>query len=633
MLHFIREHAKGVVAIIIIIFIGIPFALTGIQNYLDVGPQTGIATVDGEEISRGEFARAYQQQRYRMEQMLGKNYDPKLFNDAQVKKTVLEQLINNKLSTQNALGNRFRISAVQIASAIKSQTAFQSGGKFDKTMYEIALRNEGLSPGSFEYLIHKEMLANQHRSGITETQGVTEYDINSLLKLINQKRDIGYILVSRNIDKGTAPSKEDVEYYYNKNGNEFMQDEQVKVEYIQLKLSDLAKKIDVTEEELKRYYEENEAAFVTRGERKIAHILIAPEGQDDAAVENARSKVQYLHDQIKQGKNFTAIAKSNSMDKESAKKGGDLGKFEKGIMGDVFEKAVLSLKQGEVSEPVRTEFGFHIIKLTHHIEDVVKTFEQARPQLTANVQKEKAEDEFYALAERLEDLSYEHQSSLEAPATELGLKIQETEFFSVGKGQGIAANPKFGNKAFEEEVLVQRINSEPIEVTPGNLVVLRAKDHKTAEIKPLDEVRALIVSRLKSQIASKHAQVKADKIKQRLTAGEDGKKVAAENKLTWKQKQSVARNETTFNPNVVKKAFGMGRPANKPLIDSVKLANGDYAVIVVSSVKDGDTASASESEKLNLARTLTRARGVDEYNAYMKELRKEAKVVIRETEL
>ena len=633
MLHFIRENAKGVVAIIIIIFIGIPFALTGIQNYLDVGVQVGIAAVDGEEISRGEFARAYQQQRYRMEQMLGKNYDPKLFNDARVKKTVLDQLINDKIASKSALDNRYRIGVTQIASAIQTQPAFQSAGKFDKTMYELALRNQGLTPSSFEYLMHQDMLISQHRSGVTETQGVTEYDIKSLLKLLNQKRDIGYIIVSKNINAEIIPSAEDVEYYYDKNGSEFMQNEQVKVEYIQLQLSDLAQDVSVTEEELKLYYEENESRFITRGERKIAHILISPEAQEKASIESARIKAQSLLDQIKQGKVFADVAKANSMDEESAKKGGDLGKFEKGLMGPEFEKVVLSLKQGEVSDPVRTEFGFHIIKLTQHKKDVVKPFEQVRMEIITEVKNDKAADDFYEVAEKLTDLSYENQDSLEIPAAETGLKIQETEFYSIGKGKGVAANPKFGNKAFEEEVLVQRINSEPIEITSGNLIVLRIKEHKIAEIKPLSEVKDLIVSKLKSQIASKQSQVMADKIKQRLIAGEDGKKIADELKLKWLNKVSVTRNETSLNPNVVKRAFGLGRPVGKLLIDSIELGNGDYAVVVVSNVKDGDTSSISEAEKLNLARTLTRSRGMDSYNAYVKALRKESKVLIRETEL
>ncbi|MDH5594083.1 MAG: SurA N-terminal domain-containing protein, partial [Gammaproteobacteria bacterium] len=629
----IRENAKGVVAIIIVIFIGIPFALTGIQNYLDVGPQTGIASVNGEEISRNEFARAYQQQRFRMEQMLGKNYDPKLFNDTEVKKSVLDQLINNKLATQDAKDNHYRVGVMQIASAIQTQRAFQSGGKFDKTMYEITLRNEGLTPSSFEYLVHQDMLINQHRSGIAETQGVTEYDIENTLKLINQKRDIGYVVAMKKSDINTNPSNEDIEYYYNKNGAEFMQEEQVKAEYVQLQLSELAKGVEVTEEELKHYYDSNEAAFVTKGERKIAHILITPEGQDDKTVENARSKAEYLYKEIKNGKDFANIAKSNSMDKDSAEKGGDLGKFEKGLMGDVFESAVMALKEGEVSEPVRTEFGFHIIKLTGLTPDVVKTFDQARTQITEEVKKEKASDRFYALAEKLEDLSYENQNSLEVPANELGLKIQETDFFSVGKGQGIAANPKFGNKAFEEEVLIQRINSQPVEVTPGNLVILRVKEHKSSEIKPMEAVKPLIIEKLKSQIASKNAQILADKFMQRLKAGEDGKQIADELKVEWKFKQAVTRNETALNPAVVRKAFGVGRPEGAPLIDSVELGNGDYAVIMVSKVTDGDSTSVKEAEKMNLARTLSNSRGTDEYQAYLKELRKDAKVIIRETEL
>ncbi|MDH5435917.1 MAG: hypothetical protein OEX83_04075, partial [Gammaproteobacteria bacterium] len=256
-----------------------------------------------------------------------------------------------------------------------------------------------------------------------------------------------------------------------------------------------------------------------------------------------------------------------------------------------------------------------------------------RQEIINEVKHEKASDVFYELADKLADLSYENQSSLEVPAAETGLKIKETEFFAVGKGQGIAANPKFGNKAFEEEVLVQRTNSDPVEVMPGNLVVLRVKDHKPAEIKPLNDVKALIVTKLKAQIASTHAKILADKIKQRLIAGEAGNKIAAELKLKWLNKASVARNESSLNPDVVKKAFGLGRPEGKSLIDTVELGNGDFAVVVVSNVKDGDTVAVTEDEKLNLARTIIRARSMDTYNAYMKGLRNESKIVIRETEL
>ena len=635
MLHAIRENAKGVIAIIIVIFIGIPFALSGIQNYLDVGKQLGVVAVNGQEISRSEFASAYQLQRNRIEQQLGKNFDPSVFDDKEIKNAVLEQLINNRIAIQAADDMGYRIGANHLAQIIHAQQSFQREGKFDMGMYEVALRSQGMTPSSFEYLIHQDMLANQYRSGITDTLGVTQNDVDTVLKLINQKRDIGYVMIpAGDVNQSEAPSEESIKDYYTNNKNEFMQSEQVKVDYVRIKASDLAVNVTVSDEDLRKYYDENIDAFITRGEREVAHILISPEKvDDDASLEQARAKAQDLYDRIQKGESFSELAKTNSMDISSSKQGGDLGRFEKGLMGEVFEKTALSLKQGEVSQPVRTEFGFHLIKVTKLIEDKIKSFDDAKAELAAIVKNEKSLDQFYALAERLEDMSYETPDSLEAPATELGLKIMETDYFTLTGGKDIAANPKFASKAFEEEVLVQRINSAPVEISSGDVVVLRVKDHKPAEARPIEEVSAIIVKKLKAEKASSFAKSTAEKIAERIKSGEKPEVVAGDVSLKWEARSSVSRNESSVNPQIVKTAFVMGRPDEKPVVDIVAMPNGDHAVVMVNTVTDGDTTTTAEAEKLSIARMLSRSRSMDEYSALMTELRKHADVIIRDKEL
>lgn len=629
MLEAIRKHAQGWFAWAIIIMISIPFALWGINQYFEGGGRINAASVNGHDISADEFQQAYQRQRDRMQAALGKNFDPSLINDEELKKNVLEGLVERSVMLQAAHDGGLRVSGARIGAEIRAIPSLQSNGQFDKELYGRLLRSQGLTISGFEQLVGDDLVIRQLTQGIAESGFVTQAEVDALLRIQVQRRDIGYVLVP--VMSYLADAEVDdaaIEKYYKGNTDRFRTVEAASVEYLELSVDDIAKGVQVTEPALQDYYQERAASFTTPEERHARHILIeVASDAPPAEVEAARNKAEDLLARIHKGESFEDLAKQYSQDPGSAQSGGDLGFFGLGMMDKAFEQAAYALKVGEVSEPVRSTFGFHLIKLEGVRGGEIKPYEAVRADLERDYKRQQADEQFFAQAETLSNMAFEQSDNLTAAATALHLTVQTSGLFSRDNGTGIASNPKVRDAAFGDEVLLGGKNSEAIELAPDHIVVLRIKEHRPAAVHPLEEVRAEIRQALRLDAARDKAMQNGEALLKRVQAGENADTVAAELKLKWARSGFVSRQESGVNAEVVDTAFRLARPEEgKPVFGGKALSSGDYAIVGLYAVKDGDPAGIDNNTVQSLKENLAREYGQGEFKGYVDALKAKADI-------
>ncbi len=598
MLQSIRTRSQGWFAWAIVILITIPFALWGIQEYVGGGREPAAATVNGVEIPQREVQRMAQLQRQRLLAALGDRADPRLLDELRLREVAREGLIENEVLFQAAESAGFRIGDEQLVARIHSIPAFQEEGVFSPQAYERALRNQGMLPGGFEPMLRRDLVLEQLRLGVENSAFATGRELEDLLRLEQQRRDAGYLLVpAAGYEEGVTITDEEVAAYYEQNRDSFVRPEQVSVQYLELSVEELASTIEADEEELRSYYDENRGSYSKPERRRASHILIPLDADaDDAAVAEARARAEKLVERLRAGESFADLAREYSGDPGSAQEGGDLGMFGKGVMEPAFEAAAFAMAEGEISDPVRTDFGFHIITVTGVEPGSTPEFDEIRERVARDYRRHLAEKRYYEAAEQLANLSFEHPDSLEPAAEQLGLSIKSTPLFDRQGGEGIASDPKFIAAAFSPEVLEQGYNSEPVELSPVQTVVLRKKEHVAQQQLPLEEVREKITAQLRREKASDAAFADAGKIARRASGGEELSALAEEYQLKWERIDSLARSDRKTNPAIVRQIFKMPRPAEgKPRYEARRL-NGDAAVLALFAVRDGDPAGVEEEQ-------------------------------------
>ncbi|MCG6969203.1 MAG: SurA N-terminal domain-containing protein [Gammaproteobacteria bacterium] len=632
MLHFIREKIQGWIAWAIVILLIIPFALWGINKYMDGGGPLVAAMVNGEEISQRDYQQNYYMQRNRMREMLGAQYDPSVF-DARIKEQAMQDLINQELLAQHANDAGFRVAEASVKQTILSIDAFKADGQFSNQLYTSALKAQGETPASFEHRLQRAILTQQLHSGVSTSAIVPQAELDRLLKLENQTRDVDHLLLKADRFKDEADASEDaLQQYYEQHRDEFMTPEQVSIEYVELKSTDLGKDVQPTDEELQQFYKERASQFQVPEERRSRHILIAVDaGADEETITKAREKANDIYKKLTDGADFAKLAEEFSDDPGSSKLGGDIGFFGRGNLDPQYEDALFSLKEGEISEPVLSSFGFHIIKLEEIRAEKSKSFDEVKDELLAEYQQNIADRKFFQEAEKLTTLAYEVPTTLTDAAGAVGLEIKTTPLFGRQGGTGVAANPKVAQAAFSNEVLVEGYNSEPLEIGENHVVVLRVKDHVEKKPRTLEQAKAEIKIRLMNEKAQEKAKLQGEEIISRLRAGEEPSAIAEEMGLEWTKSGELKRSDRKIDSAIVKQAFKLSRPKEGDRsYGGTVLAAGDYAVVAVNSVTDGKIGEIEESKKVNLKQTLTGIRGEAVFNDLLATMKEEAKIVIQQ---
>lgn len=640
MLSQIREHASGWIAWIIAIIIVIPFAFWGVHQYFAGGEEVVVASVNGTDIKQEDYRRALENRREQMRQILGKRYDAKLVDTPEFKRNVLEDMISHVLLTQHAKEEGYRVGDDQLAKTIRSNPRFQIDGKFSPDAYHGAVTEMGLTETGFESRYRQQLVLQQLGGSIQASAFVSPSQEDQLLKLLVQKRRFDYTVVDvAAFINEVKVSEDEIQKEYQSNSQQYRTPEKMKVEYLELSVDDLAPTVDVSEDDIKQAYEREKGKFTTPPVREASHILIkAGPDATDKEKQAALDKAKDLMKQLRNGADFAKLAKEYSQDPGSADKGGDLGRIEPGDMVKPFQDALFALdKEGELAGPVKTRFGYHIIKLTKYEPGKVKPLSEVHDQVEKEVREKRAESVFADRAEAFRNVTYEQPQSLEPAADQLGLKIRQSDWFTRDKGTGIAANPKVRKAAFSDDVFNQGLNSAAIELDLNSLVVVRKLDVKPASVKPLKEVRDQIEQQLKHRKAVERvASIGPDLVKQ-LDDGTNWQKVLAEQDLkssevTWSLDKTP--NDKGPDPDVVQAVFRAPAPKeNEPVYGGLGLSDGNYALFKLNAVADGDPTKASDELKKQVHDALARRRSQDAVEEFIADLREHAEIKIKDQAL
>lgn len=635
MLQSIRDRAQSWVAWIIVLFIVLVFALWGIQDYIGGAQNVDVAEVEGVKISDQDFQRQFQiyrdQQRQQLARILGNDINNPLYkqllNDASMKQRVIEGMIQSRLMTLAALEAGLRVSDEQLNDIIRTVPSFQRDGQFDADVYSQQLRYQGMSSKGFKSRLEQDTISRQFIEAISSSVFVTPQEVDAWLVLQNQQRTLSTLtLRAEDFRQEAKIDDERIRVFYDNNISQFMTEEQVSIEYVEFSANSLTAQIEVNEEALREWYEGHVEDYAVADERAQRDVLLA------------------IRKRVLAGEDFAALAKEFSEDKASAENGGDIGLLARNVMEQPFEEALFALNKGDISEPVRTSFGLHLIKLTdikgeerqasHILLSVddkklrTRSFEEVRERVAADYRARESERRFTEQHELLNNLSYEQPTTLEPVAAELKLEIKSTGLFTRQGGEDLAANPAVVNAAFAEDVLAGN-NSEALEVGQDKLIVLRIKEHIPAAARPLEEVNDSIIERLLAEVTQALARKQGEAMLARLKDGAKASEVAEELKLSWSEPESIMRDASKVRGGIVTTLFAMPRPAaDTSNYAGVALPNGDYSLIAFSAVTEFDPAKADESKRLAAQRQLEAAAAESILSALRTDLRLGADVTI-----
>jgi len=624
MLQVIRDKTSGWIAYLIIALISVPFALWGINSYLGGGAEKPAAIVNGDEITPRQLDQAYARYRDQLASVFGGRIPPAFNDENALKEQALTQLIEQKILTDYIRDQGYRVGNKKLFEQIKSMTVFQKDGKFDRETYQNQLASQGYSPAFYEQQLRQSSEMQQLNKAIKASAFTVPVEMNKLNQLENEERKVRTLRFKNQADTVTV-SEQEITDYYNKNTGLYMNPEKLKVDYIELSVDKMAKNIKVTEAQIVDKFDQMHDQLTTPETRNASHILLTVDKEsNDEAV---RKKLMDLKKRIEDGADFAQLAKKFSQDPGSASDGGELGDISKGDMVAPFEKVLFSMKAGEVSDPVKTQFGWHLIKLNSVQGGKEKTLDDVRAQIIKELKTEKAESQIYDLAENLASIAYEEPSSLAPAADQLGLKIETSDWFTRSKGTGIAAEEKVRQAAFSDEVLNQKINSEEIELADNRVVFIHLKEHQPAARKPLSEVHDLIVKALKKKKGREMAQAEGKKALAQLKSGEKSlDALAGELSLELKDDGYIKRNDAKVSRDIVSAVFVLPRPQNgKPVYDGLSQTNGDYSIIELSDVRIADTDKKKKSDK-DVAKKFNAAKANYEYQALIKSLTDQADI-------
>ena len=629
MYDFIYRKKRWVQAVIALI--SLPFAFFGVDYYFrSGGSATEIARVGGETISQVEFANAISDQQDRMRQSAGKDYDPTVFSNPEVRYSMLEQLIGQRVLEQQVRRGNLRVSEAQLAQFIGELAPFQEDGKFSRTKYEQLLISQNMTPLAFEQRVRQELTLAPLQEPIANGNITAMSNVERYLALLDQQRQVAVATVPADAYlKDVKIDDAAVKAFYDANQGVFQVPDEVKIEYLVLTPESLMGQITVDPAEVKKQYDDNVKQYTKAEERQASHILVAVKPDaTEADKAAAKQKAEALAASArKTPAKFAELAKQNSQDPGSAGQGGDLGSFARdGSMVKPFEDAVFSGKQGDIVGPVQTDFGWHIIRITGVKAGKTQSFDEAKPQIEEDLKRQKATRKFVEAADQFQNLVYEQADSLQAAAKGLSLEVKTTPMLTRTQVQALAQNsPKFVQAVFSAESLQAKRNTEALEVAPNTLMAARVIDYKPATMRPFDDVKVEIRRQLERNAASELAQKTG---KEKLALLEQGKDAG----MSFGKPVTLTRNQAQpgFPPDALIKIFQAN--ANKlPAYVGAPAERGTFSIYKVIQVV---TPPAPDPERLKAFNNRVGDQvGHELFNAYLASLKSKADVKINQANL
>jgi peptidyl-prolyl cis-trans isomerase D len=625
MLQSIHDKIKGWVAYVILGAIALVFVLWGINWTL--GAPNYAAKVNGNEVSVNEVRQTYQQQLAQLERQSNGQVSEAQRND--LKRRVLDEYVNGEalVSRADALG--YRVSDQELLKAMAQIPAFQVDGKFDKAHAVAVLKSQGRSIPEIEALFARDVKLRQLDAALTLSSFATQSEVKQIMALTRQQREIAWVsLAAEKYASQANPDDAALQKYYDAHKSDYMTAETVNLRYIEISLAQIAANVKVDDAQLKAYYEEQKTKtperFLQGEQRRVRHILFAvTDPKEDAA---AKAKSEEILKRAQAGEDFSKLAKEFSQDPGSAAQGGDLGWSERKVWVAPFADAAYDMKVDEIRGPVKTQFGYHILKLDGIQPATVKSFEASKSEMETEYRRNEAERLFNNAQDQLADAALQNATDIDEVAKKAGLTVQEVADFSRSDGGGaLGSAPAVIEAAFSPDVLDGRL-SPMVEVEKGRGVVLRATDHKLPQQKPLEAVKSEVLAALKKQRGVELAAAAAADAVRRLKAGESWEAVAKSLGLAAPAPAFIARTDQKVPLEIRTEAFGEPKPTAKPLYSDVRLANGDAAVLALTAVReDPNDAKQPEAE---LRREVAAQIASTEAQSYAAAARADAKVVL-----
>jgi peptidyl-prolyl cis-trans isomerase D len=623
MYDFVHNHKRMIQIVLGIIFL--PFAFFGVDSYFRQGEGAEVvATVGDQKITQQEFSRALRERQEALQSM-GRRVDPAQFETTEFRQAVLEGLIRQRLLIERAVRAGMTVTAQQLQAVIGAAPAFAEDGKFSFQRYQQFLKANNMTPVIFESRVRQDLLIQQVDDAYTGANFMPRTVAERLTRISEEQREVSQSAITPErfvpqvkLEEGAAKK------YYDAHPDAFRVPEQVRIEYVALTQEAVLSQIPLAAEEVRKYYDEHMKQYEVKEARQASHILIAADAAAAADVkQKARAKAEEIAARVRQNPaTFAALAKENSQDPGSAVKGGDLGFFQRGSMVKPFDDAVFQAKAGDILGPVESQYGYHVIRVVAVRPPQVRSFEEARGEIEAEMKKQLAAKKFAESAEALNNIVFEQSDSLKPAADLLKSPVKQSGWISrTGSDVPMLNNPRLLQSLFSEDVLANKRNTEAIEVGPGTIVAARLLEHKPASLRPFDQVSADIERRLTLERAAQLAAQEGRAYVEKLRKGETVN-------VTWTAPQLVSRVEPAkdLSPAVMRQAFKVGT-AKLPAYSGVENPQGGYLLVRVTRVAQPEKASPEKQKALTEG--LQQVLGQEEFSAYLASLKQKAAVKIK----
>ncbi|HEY6895731.1 MAG TPA: SurA N-terminal domain-containing protein [Rhodocyclaceae bacterium] len=581
MFDFVRNNKRA--AQLVLALITLPFAFWGVDSYVkNAGSANDVASVDGIKISVQEFHQALQSQQDRMRGSLGRQVPPEMLDNPEIRHAVLDNLVTQKLLQRHAGKAHLGVSDEQLYQIISSAPELQENGQFSKSRYEQLVAAQGMSKEMFEARVRQD-LTNQQLLGVVNAAAIPGHEsAGRLISAVLQERTIGEAV--HRVDDFASQVKlapDAAKAFYDSNRKLFELPERIKAEYLVLDKQALAAQLNPSDDEIKAYYNSHADQFKQPEERRASHILInVDKAAPEAAVNAAKAKAEALLAEVKKNPaSFAAVAKQNSQDPGSANKGGDLDWFRRGMMVKAFDDAVFAMKEGQISELVRSDFGFHIITVTGIHGGRARSLDEVKTEVIIALREQTAQKKFAEMSVDFTNMVYEQADSLKPAVDKFHLAAQQTGWFAKNaKEAGALSHPKLLEALFSTDAIQNKRNTEAVEVAPGVLISARVAEHSPATVKAFEEVKAEIEKRLTREEAAKLAKKSGEDELARLSKGEALS-------LKWAADHAIARlGAQGMAPDAVKAIF-KADVSKLPAYAGAVLPDGSYALYRISQIK------------------------------------------------
>ncbi len=601
MLTTIRDNVTGWVAAIIVGLLIISFALWGVSFYFTQTSQINIAEVNDKPIKLQD----YQRMLYNMREQMPDERELSEEEEELIKKQALSAMINAEVISRVTNKENFQVSNENVRTAIRNLEAFQDEESgFDRRAYERSLLNIGMEPADFESRVRADILSAQLQSAIRESAFSLDSETNRILDLRNRKKGIKYTILSPDSYKDEIEiDEEGLQEFYKNNSNRYREKEQVKIAYLDLDAEKLAEELEISEGDLRTYYIDNKEQFTLPEQRSFTRLFAkAEEDTTEEELEKAKSDIEEIAAMVKEGKTFEEIIEIQNEQNTANIEFSEYGPTQREVMPEEVDEFLFSANEGEVSDPIQSKDGFHIVKagILEGGPDN-NTFDKLREQVDAGYRRAQADNQFIEQADILAELTYEQPDLLEPAAEAVGLEIHETGFFSQEGGEvEITRQAEIIAASFSDEVKNAGNNSAIIEISDNRSVVVRVVDQQPERLRPLEEIKELATQEMRILKAQEKAKELGDIIIAKLKADEEPSTIAEEHQFEWTEEKNIKRDSVAVNRAILRAVFRLGTlQDDAPVYEGVQTGDGSYAVMIVSNAEETEepqTANAEEPE-------------------------------------